>query len=1015
MENFYLVLELPIERQVSEMTEIDKALDKKQREWNSPNNTQVKAKITQFITSGVIRDAASDKSAWDKVYSDAKEIVENDLGSRLSIVAASLGGVLGSKDIENILGKYKYKRSVSAQYAKGIAERLGISSGEGGKSEDTSGGKKVTLKDYEPESHVRFSAPAKQLQIVGCTDYYDFLRKYTRVSQLPGKDTAFSLHTDSKLCADTAREIEKAWTGKKEDSEKSAVDKVCDQISRFDSGDPASSQENYNKYLVWRAIKDIFSDFWSAMSLVDEDKRAIDSKVKADMISRLTEVTADRSASSDLLEEYCSDKKIALPKPLPTVGVCPFCENPFDKNGGMPDKCPSCNRSFLLKCPKCGRQVNYAERRECCGFNFDIYPRVERLCADAEGFAQSLDIEYAQSLLNDADKMWKGFVQIAQVQAIIDAKKKLAEPMMKGLEEALENKRYFAARAELEAIKAKLPTYSDPAAQSRIEDAIGKAQALFESYKKEKSNAARLMRLIQITMEVADFPDIDRLISDMPLLPVTRVTAAAEQSVGRISVKWDSSNEEGTAEYIVLRKAGSEPISSDDGGTEVIARTSERAYSDGSAETGEVYYYAVYAARGSKKSKLCVCREAAVLFPSIKDAMTACSESTVEVTWSTAAGKARCKVFRNESENEKAYGKGVRVSDVYDGGFRDTGLDVGKRYFYNIFFTAGSGDDEYRCDVIRCSAFTVKMSSPVSFEAMNIENGDYDITVTEGVEHGSEISFWLSDSRSFTKGSALPLKQLEHRTDIRRIRAYRIMSDKYSVSLSNGASGYLYAVSIRNNMAVIGDNIFAENLPMIPVKLMRNDGTSLHIELEEFPKNADMLFVIYRNDDYPESISDGSKLRINRASYERENIIIRSLEEKDYYICGFVRSGGEERRVFRTMYKNGGRTELIYSFSYNMLSGLRLNVRFEEESPLPELEIRYMMGAIPVNDNVGAQLCVVPANNEKAKSFRIELSKLCDIKPADNMYAKVFIKNASQKSRFLPLLDKGKSPKLKGK
>lgn len=1015
MENYYLVIELPIEKQVSDMAAVTNALDKKQREWNSSNNTQVKAKITQFITSGVIREAAADKAVWSNVYKEAKETVENDLGNRLSIVAASLGGVLSQEDIENILGKYKYKKSVSLKYAEGIAERLGISLGGKEAEQEQQAKRRITLKDYEPESHVRFSAPAKQLQIVGCADYYEFLRKYSRLSDLPCKSVAFSQHTDSRKCAAAARDIEKAWSGKKEDSEKSAVDKVCDQIARFDSGDKASSQENYNKYLVWHAIKDIFSDFWSAMSLVEESKRAIDAKVKADMITRLTEVTADREASTQLLEEYCEEKKITLQKPLPSVGVCPFCENTFDKSGGTPERCPSCNRSFMLVCPRCGRQVNYAGKRECCGFNFDIYPMIECLCADAESFARSLDIEYAESLLADADRLWKGFPQTAQVRAVIDANKKLADSLLQSLNSAISEHRVYSAAREYEALKTKLPGYSDPVLENKINDQISEAERLFEQYKEQTSNAGRLRLLMQISSLAADFPDIDSLYGEMPLSQVARVTAAAEQSSGRISVKWDCQNEPGTAEYIVLRKADSPPVSADDGGAEVAARTSERAFSDGGAQTGQVYYYAVYAARGSRKSRLCACREPAVLFPKIKELTTVCGESTVEVSWEGGSGSTQCEVFRLDHGSEKRYGEGVRVIDVYDGGFKDTGLCVGMRYFYNIFFTVRSQGENFRSEPVCCSGFTVKMSSPVSFDAICAENGIYDITVTDGIEHGSDISFWLCESRCFAKGSSVPLMQLSKRLDIRRVHADEIIPGKYSVPIDKDDSGYLYAVSVRNNMAVMGDNIFAENLPLIPVKHLRNDSTSLHIELEQFPKNADMLFVIYRFDGYPESISDGTKLRINRSAYERENIIIKSLEERDYYISGFVRTGGEESTVFRALYKNSGRTELIYSFSYNVISGLRLNVRFIEENELPELSVRFLMGAIPVNDDLGAELCTVPAVSEKAKSFCINLSKLCDVKLHDNMYAKVFVKDPKEKGRYLPLLDEGKSPKLKGR
>ena len=98
-----------------------------------------------------------------------------------------------------------------------------------------------------------------------------------------------------------------------------------------------------------------------------------------------------------------------------------------------------------------------------------------------------------------------------------------------------------------------------------------------------------------------------------------------------------------------------------------------------------------------------------------------------------------------------------------------------------------------------------------------------------------------------------------------------------------------------------------------------------------------------------------------------------------------------------------------------MISGLRLNVRFIEENELPELSVRFLMGAIPVNDDLGAELCTVPAVSEKAKSFCINLSKLCDVKLHDNMYAKVFVKDPKEKGRYLPLLDEGKSPKLKGR
>lgn len=1018
MENYYLVLELPIEDTVTDPAAIDAALDKKQREWNSSNNTQVKAKVTQYIVSGVIRNAAADPAEWKRVIDEAKSIVDSDLANRLSIVAASLGGGVSKKDIESILNKYKYKKSVDIAYADRLRKKLGIAlAGDEKAAPAPKKGKKLTLSDLEPESSVKFSAPAKQLQIIGCADYYDFLRKYSRISGTKGASTAFSPQTDPKRCAAAAAEIEAAWSGKKEDNEKSAVDKVCDQIKRFDSGDAVSSQKNYNRYLVWRSIKDVFSEFWSAMSLVEESRRSIDEKVKADLVAKLTGVCADRNAAEDLLEEYCAEKKVALPKPLPNVGVCPFCENSFAKKGSkMPDTCPVCGRSFMLRCPECGKKVNYAESRECCGFNFDIYPTVEKICSDAERFAETLELDYAESLLGDADKLWKDFPRTAEVRSLIASKKKLIGGLRSELDKAVEENRAYTARECLAAIKKKLPSYSDPAAEIRINAAISEAERLFEQFGKEKQSNERLKLLVKISSLAADFPDLDVHMGSIPVSGVKNVKVTSEQNSCRADIVWESDNEAGTAEYIVMRKAFGRCLGEDDSETAEVARTSGKAFSDSGIEKGTAYYYSVCAVRGSKRSPLAHSGEPAIIYPVLPPPTVNCDETSIQASWQGSFGKMSCEVFRTDDPTEKRYGKGFRVREANVNGFSDSGLKLGEKYYYNIFLTVTSEGRKYVSEPVCVSGVTSKKSCPLAFEARAVdENGGYEIEITDGRERDSAVQFYLSKERVLSRGSTVRLDRLTGMLGLKRISADELTHDVFRITLAKDECGYLYAMNVKNGTAVAGDQTFVENMPTIPVKSMRNDGTSLHIELEHFPKNADMLFVTYSFEGYPKSISDGTKLRINSSNYKRENIVIRSLEQKNYYITGFVRSAGSERAVFRTTYSNGAKTELLYSFSYSLLSGLRLNVRFEEPNELPELVVRYMLGAVPVNEELGSELCTVPADKTPSKTFSVNLSKLTDIKPADNMCAKVFVKSNADKSRFIPLLDAGKSPKLKGK
>ena len=1024
MENFYLVLELPIEDPVSDPFAIDAALDKKQREWNSSNNTQVKAKVTQYIVSGVIKNAAADPAAWKKVCDDARSIVDSDLASRLSIVAASLGGGVSKKDIEGILNKYKYKKSVTYAYADKLRKKLGIGlNGDEKAAPAPKKAKKLTLADLEPESSVKFSAPAKQLQIIGCADYYDFLRKYSRISGTAGASTAFSPQTDPGRCAKAAAEIEAAWSGKKEDNEKSAVDKVCDQIKRFDSGDKVSSQENYNRYLVWRAIKDVFSEFWSAMSLVEESRRSIDDKVKADLTAKLTGVCADRHTAEDLLEEYCAEKKVALPKPLPNVAVCPFCDNTFAKKGEkIPDSCPVCSRSFILKCPSCGKKVNYAERRECCGFNLDIYPTVERICSDAERFAQALELDYAESLLGDAEKLWKDFPRTAEVRSLIASKKKLVGGLRTELEKALAENRVYAARECLAGIKKKLPGYTDSAAEGRINNSIAGAERLFSQFSGEKQADERLKLLVRISSLAADFPDLDAHMGSIPVGGVKNVRVTSEQHSCRADIVWESDNEPGTAEYIVMRKAFGRTLGEDDSEAKEVARTSGKAFSDSGIERGTAYYYSVCAVRGSKRSPLVHSGEPAIIYPVLPPPVINCDETAIQAAWQGSTGKMSCEVFRTDDPAEKRYGKGSRVHEANANGFSDSGLKLGERYYYNIFLTVTSEGKKYVSEPVCVSGVTTKKSSPLSVEVRAADDdtnsgrtGIYDIEITDGREKDSTVQFYLSGERVLSRGSSVQLDRLTGLLGLKRIPADELSHDKFRVSIGRDECGYLYAMNVKNGTAVAGDSAFVENMPSIPVKSMRNDGTALHIELEYFPKNVDMLFVTWSFDGYPKNINDGTKLRVNSSNYKRENIVIRSIEQKNYYITGFVRNAGNERAVFRTVYANGAKTELLYSFSYSLLGGLRLNVRFAEESELPELTVRYMLGAVPVNEELGSELCTVPADRNKARSFSVSLSKLTDIKPADNMCAKVFVKSPSDRSRFIPLLDEGKSPKLKGR
>lgn len=1013
--NYYTLLELNVDTFVTDLPTLDKQLELMKQKWNRSNNTDIRAYVSAYYTSGVVKAAYSDRDGWRKIYEQAKRETDANIATFIMITSgkgfmyeSELNACASNKDIYATPAYVK-----KAALSQGV--RIEPDPGKNEKKEEPVKQASAKLADYQPQSPLAFNAANKALGIVCCGDMYEFLRKYSKIAGLP-THIVYSEFTPAADCAKGAEDILKAWQGKKENDEKSAIDTICTVIKHFGTAGDKHSQENYNKSLTYGKLKAILDELWRVLSQSPKERRIINAETETMFIKRLAAVINDNAVCASILKNFCEEKGIVINAGGAAVNraLCPFCSNAFEKpDGKMPMSCPVCRHTFLMECPKCHKMINYAETRKCCGFDFEQYPKLSRMCLEALGFVNTLSFDFAELTLAEVEKAWPGFPEAKGVRESLKQKQSLVGQMVKRLDGHINRLEYFSAKAEYERIKNAVTGYSDPVLEMRIGSAVSEAQALYNEFKRESDSGKKLRLLIRIKQITADYPGVDNELSNIPPKDPSSFSVSADLNAGCVDLRWISDDPEGTAEYEVRRKAFSPLVSSDDG--VLVVRTTEKGFSDSGVEEGMAYFYAVFAVRGRNKSKLLVCREPAVIFPTVSRLPDVnCDETMIQVSMNVKAGRMTAEVFRSENPLVKVYGDGVKIPDADAGGFVDTGLILGRKYYYNLFFTVSIAGKRYISKPYSIIGQTVKKGMPVQIEiaADGASKGRFEVTITDGIEYAPQVQLYCSQSKDIASGKTATLKQLADSFGMTRLNAVPSGKGSFRFDLMEGQSFYIYAVTISGSSAVVGGSVYAENFRQLEVSSMRSDGVNLYIELEQWPQGHDMMYVCYRFDRQPESIAEqgNSKLAVNRLSYTSGGIVLNNIEEKDYYITGFVRSAGEEQPVFRAEYRNHSKLSITYDFTYTGLVKKQLKIRLamSQPAPLPELMLRGMMGAVPAYDTSGAELCVIPACPDAKDEHTFAVAGPIN----KNMHGKLFFKDPADRDRYQLLLKPGEKTLL---
>ena len=991
MDNYYRILDLSIEKFESNTAVLEQTLEKKKNEWNSSNNTNIRSQVDKYYKSGVIKDAFSNSQTWKKIYEEAKEEVDESITQYLYVVSGK--GYVTNEEIESCAKNKNVKTSI--EYVRRTVHDLNITIAESRTSDNDM--PEISLDNFAPESKIKFSAPAKELSKISCTDYYDFLSKY---SEKIGKTALFTLEISPDKCVLMAQDIEAFFKSKKEDTKKSAVDKICVSIKHFNKSSDAENQQNYNKYLIWTKLKNVLDQIWQP--LANSSVKEISEKVKGDKIKELMEFIPDKKVAEGLLLSFCNEKGITTPKKTNNFSLCIFCGNAFE-NGkrGVLQSCPICHRSFLLKCPVCGKTVNSSENGECCGFNFEKYPYVKKMCNEVRNYIHVLDLEFAQQRINDINNVWKDFPELEELRSEFDSKKKLLGDKISELKKYVAERKMYKARVKYSEIRKRIAEYSDQRIESIINSSIEKAEKIYKLSGHVTDPDEKMKSLMQVLLYASDHHAAKNEVESIPPKDITDLTASANQNASFIDISWKSEDVSGTVEFVIKRKRGGAPVSHEDG--EEIARTTENAFSDNSFSPGEVYYYSVFAVRGNNQAAMHT-TTGIVIFPDLKKYKLSRTEKKIEVEWNVDLKDLKAEVFRVESESDRDYTSGKRIT-VGERGFIDRDLLINKKYFYNIFMVFEEADkNRIISDVFSLSAGVRKLPEAVEISAeKNEESGDFDINIISKLSEDSEIVFYGSSHCNIFPGTSMRLSSLQN-LGLKVIIPDKLSQTSYKLMLNKNEAFYLYVVSVDEEMCVAGNFVYIENFELIKVKNIRNDGISLFIELEKWPEGYEQIYYTYNNDHYPVDLNDCIfKKSVNHLNYKKTNIVINAVEKKNYYFSGFVKTPDGEKIIFKSFFQNAPKTDIIYYYTttgIGFFKKRKLIINLSEKSVLPELSFRYSTGKMPIYDTDGIEGMTISAS-EKKKKYEFDI--LFKVRPGTK--AKLFLKNKSDNEGYQLKLD----------
>lgn len=933
-ENWYRVLGLEFEpNPVRDEKLIKQKIEEKRKFWSSkandfnhgPEYRRYSEKLKE-----IEKDMLGEENIREELINDACKSVHVVVDRRLKQI--------GKAELpEKMVDKIAEKDKVSLDTVKRRAAFLGIKVVESTQEVDY---QTLYNKYYKtkPQSADKFNGMKQMLKSFNVDNLYDFLSLGSQM-----KETA-------KLPCKSLREQAKQKKEKnfyKNDSISGTGSKLCGLCDEAFKDD--NSKLVYDKYIEYSKRKTILDGVKELYAITEE----ISPNQYSESIGKLIGIFKDRKLAERVLVAFCKMEKIPVAVNAGSeikkqnIKICRCgCINDISDGRAI---CQKCGKKLQIKCPKCGT-VNDSNINVCkCGFEFENIDKARALCELADKAINNINFAVAKVHLSDAKKYWQGSEEVSKLENRLTELEKRVGSAVEDLKVSCNDKNYFAAKESLKGIKDRFKGYSDIKIESEMSSAIKNA----ENYKRialSASNEDDIVAACKKAYEAChDCPGVKEILEKYPPIEPTNLVVSTDPVAKINTLSWAASSTKGPLYYSIVRKEDTIPSSAQDG--KLLSRVSTTSINDKNIVSGSQYFYAVFAERAGIYSKALINNKPVSNFFEISGVVVAAGDSSLKFTWEPIADNAVVKIERIEN------GKKVNLTCNNRSSFVDKDLINDRKYKYKVFVQYTIGAEKTNTAGISVTGTPTRLPLPIEKLIVKpTENNDFRIEWDN--PENSEVQFYYSQKRpTFFTGDVLPLSKLEGLMEPLLVQKKGNLTGTFTYASDDLI--YITAVVVKAESAIVGTVTKASKSGTVRI----NDITPVNGRLlitVAVPKNATGFVVLYRTDQFPESISDVKTTRkyipLKQYNYD-SGLLINANEQKNYYFSVFAefnRDGEKDYSIGTDrLYSNVSKEIITYSVDLKkkIFGSNVVIIRFQAENKkflLPDIDIMSSVGVTPM-------------------------------------------------------------------